>query len=67
MLHVSLPVVTDVSMDLSNSFQFNGRQDPHVKETVVPTTYKSKTGALNKSRALQVELKILDTLADDRI
>ena len=54
-------------MDLSNSFQFNGRQDPHVKETVVPTTYKSKTGALNKSRALQVELKILDTLADDRI
>ena len=59
-LHL-FPVVTDASMDLSSCFQFHGRPDPHVKETVVPTTYKSKTGALNKSRALQVNLDTFES------
>ena len=48
-------VVTDTALDLPSQFLFHGRPDTHVRETVVPITYKSKSAALNKSRALQVK------------
>jgi hypothetical protein len=52
---MSFSVVTDATIDLASHFQFHGRPDPKVRELVVPDTYRSKSGALNKSRALQVQ------------
>ncbi len=45
-------------------FSPDGRS--RVQETVVPATYRTKTGALNKSRALQYCLEDdVNTLSDD--
>lgn len=52
-----IQVVTDTSLNIASHFQFHGRPDPKVRELVVPTEYKSETGALNKSRALQYSLE----------
>ncbi len=46
-------VVTDTPVNLAAD------GSKRVKETVVPSTYKTKTGALNKSRALQYCLEVI--------
>ena len=42
---ISLQVVTDNPIDLA--------KDKRIIETVVPSSYQTKSGALNKARALQ--------------
>lgn len=48
-----LQVVTDCALNLPSYNQSTGQANPRVKEVVVPPNYATKTGALNKSRALQ--------------
>ena len=57
--------MTDAALNLPVYFLSNGQPNPRVRELVVAPNYKAKSGALNKSRALQFALEDENNFLED--